>query len=60
MISVWLFRIDYIDVIDGKNDFSEDELKGIQIDIYIEYGKNEDDLTNISELFLDLIRIIKQ
>lgn len=41
------------DVIDGKNDFSEDELKGIQIDIYIEYG-NEDDLTNISELFLDL------
>ncbi len=40
-------------MIDGKNDFSEDELKGIQIDIYIEYG-NEDDLTNISELFLDL------
>lgn len=33
--------------------FVEDELKGIQADIYIDYT-DEDDLTNISKLFLDL------
>ena len=37
------------DVIDGKNDFSEDELKGIQIDIYIEYGNEDDYVDQLKE-----------
>lgn len=47
------FQNKLYNVILGKDEFVPDDLKGIQTDIYIEYGYN-DDLTNISELFLDL------
>ncbi len=40
-------------VIKGKSSFKEDELTGIRVDFYIEYNDN-DDLTNISKLMLDL------
>lgn len=47
------FQNKLFDVVKEKSAFDEDELKGIQVDIYIDYDE-KDDLTNISNLFLDL------
>lgn len=47
------FQNKLYDVIKEKAVFTNDEIKGIQVDIYIEYD-DIDDLTNISNLFLDL------
>lgn len=40
-------------VVKGESSFEEEELTGIRVDFYIEYNEN-DDLTNISKLMLDL------
>ncbi len=47
------FQNKLFEVVKEENEFDNDELKGIQVDIYIDYN-DEDDLTNISNLFLDL------
>ncbi len=47
------FQNKLFNVVNGADKFSENELKGIQIDLYIEYDNN-DDLSNISNLLLDL------
>lgn len=47
------FQNKLFEVVRNKAKFDEDELKGIQVDIYIDYN-DEDNLANISNLFLDL------
>lgn len=47
------FQKKLFSVVTGKSSFKEDELTGIRVDFYIEYNDN-DDLTNISKLMLDL------
>jgi putative ATP-dependent endonuclease of the OLD family len=47
------FQNKLYNVINGTDTFSENELTGIQIDIYIEYDE-KDNLSNISNLLLDL------
>lgn len=48
-----LFQKKLYAVVKGKTSFSEEELMGIRVDFYIQYNEN-DDLTNISKLMLDL------
>lgn len=47
------FQNKLFDVVIGKSEFAEKELQGIKIDFFIDYNE-DDDLTNISSLFLDL------
>ncbi len=47
------FQKKLYEVVQGISSFSEDELAGIRLDLYIEYDET-DDLTNISKLMLDL------
>ena len=48
-----LFQKKLYKVVKGESAFQEEELTGIRVDFYIEYNEN-DDLTNISKLMLDL------
>ncbi len=47
------FQNKLYDVVTSDSDFDEDSVKGIQVDIFISYDE-QDDLSNISSLFLDL------
>lgn len=47
------FQNKLYNLVSTSREFSEDELKGIQVDLYIVYDEN-DDLTNLSKLMLDL------
>lgn len=47
------FQNKLYNVVTGTDTFSQNELTGIQVDLYIEYDEN-DDLSNISKLLLDL------
>lgn len=48
-----LFQKKLYKVVKGESVFKEEELTGIRVDFYIEYNE-DDDLTNISKLMLDL------
>ena len=47
------FQNKLYDVIKHNGNFSQKDVQGIQVDIFISYDE-QDDLTNISDLFLDL------
>lgn len=47
------FQKKFYKIVKGMIAFNENELMGIRVDVYIEYDEN-DDLTNISKLMLDL------
>lgn len=47
------FQKKLFNVIEGQEEFKDNELKGIRIDFYINYSDN-DNLSNLSQLLLDL------